>query len=471
MTTMELSNERRSVHKFLPNSEDSVRNEMLRKIGLSSVEQLFSDVPEDLKMKRPLDVPDSLSEIELERAVRSKLSKNMSAPDLLNFIGGGVWIHHVPSIIDEILSRGEYYTAYTPYQPEISQGMLQGMFEYQSEICELTSMDVANSSMYDWATALGEAGRMAARVTRRQKILVAKNASPERIGVLKTYCYPAGIELEEVNFDPRDGITQTDVVENHLDDSIAAIYVENPNFFGVIEESIEAIADLAHKRGALLIEGVNPVTLGVLKPPGQLGVDIVVGDGQPLGLYPNLGGPLIGLFAIRDDPNLLRQMPGRLIGETTSRDGTRRGFTMVLQTREQHIRREHATSNICTNEALFAIAVAIFLSTMGPQGMRELGQQIIARSHFASELMQEEGLRAPYFNGSYFGELSFQSKIDSIALTKRLFRHNILGGLPMKRFFPAEPRLSNVSSFSFTELHSEEDIEKLVSALKQIESG
>ena len=463
--------EDKSVHKFLPNSVESLTNEMLRKIGLSSIEQLFSDVPNELRMTRPLKIPDSLSEIELESAVRAKLSKNRSPPDLLSFIGGGIWLHHVPSIIDEILSRGEFYTAYTPYQPEISQGMLQGMFEYQSEICELTLMEVANSSMYDWGTALGEAGRMAARVTKRAKILVAKNCSPERLGVLKTYCYPAGIELVGVGFDSKEGRILAQDVSKMIDDSTAAVYIENPNFFGVIEESVEEIAEFAHRRGALLICGVNPITLGVLKPPGEMGADIVVGDGQPLGLYPNLGGPLIGIFATRNDPNLLRQMPGRLIGQTTSKVGTKRGFTMVLQTREQHIRREQATSNICTNEALFAIAVAIYLSVMGPQGMRDLGEQIIARSHYASKRLREEGLASPYFTGSYFGEVSFNSRLDSIALSKRLIKYNILGGLPMKRFFPTEQGLSNISTFSFSEQHSSEDIEKLVSALAQIEHG
>ena len=322
---------------------------MLEKLGLQNISQLFADIPESVRLNRPLILPDALSEIELERLVSSKLAKNKSAPECLNFIGGGNWVHHVPSIIDEILSRSEFYTAYTPYQPEISQGMLQGLFEYQSQICELTGMEVANSSLYDWGTALGEAGRMANRVTKRKRILVGKNVSPERIGVLRTYSYPVGIEIEQVKYDSS-GRIDVSSLDSMLNEDTAALYFENPNFLGIIEDKVDEIVQKCHSKGTLVIVGVNPITLGLLRPPSSYGADIVVGDGQPLGLYPNLGGPLMGIFATREDPNLLRQMPGRLIGATRSKDGSRRGYTMVLQTREQHIRREHATSNICTNE-------------------------------------------------------------------------------------------------------------------------
>ena len=457
------------VHKFIPNSNESSTNEMLRGLGLKEIDDLFSDVPENVRLQRPLRIPVALSEIELEKYVSEKLGRNMTPPDYLNFLGGGVRLHHVPSVIDEILSRGEFYTAYTPYQPEISQGMLQGMFEYQSLICELTSMDVANSSMYDWATALGEAGRMASRATKRKRMLVPGNISPERRKILETYCYPGGIELEEVGYTSR-GLVDIGSLESKLDEDVAGIYLENPNFFGIIEESAEDIASIAHAKGALLIVGVDPLTLGVLKPPGRYGADIVVGDGQTMGLYPNFGGPLIGILATRNDPNLLRQMPGRLIGMTNEKSNpTRRGFAMVLQTREQHIRREQATSNICTNEALFAIAVSIYLSSMGPQGIKEIGEQMITKAHFAERRLVEEGIETPFFHGSFFGELSVKTKTRSLELAKRLLGFKILGGLPMERFFAESSGLSSVSLFSFTELHSEKDIELLVNSLSLIE--
>ncbi|MDH2899674.1 MAG: aminomethyl-transferring glycine dehydrogenase subunit GcvPA [archaeon] len=453
-------------HKFLPNSETSITDAMLHKLGLSSVEELYSDVPKDVILNRPLNIPEALSEIELERLIADKLGQNKSYPEFLSFLGGGCWVRSVPSIVDEILSRGEFYTSYTPYQPEISQGMLQSMFEYQSQICELTGMEVANSSMYDWGTALGEAGRMAHRVTHRKRILVGGNTSPERVGILKTYSIPAGMDVEVINFDPESGTLDSRSLASRLNDEVAAVYIENPNFLGIIEEYAEDIIQKVHGCGALAIVGVDPSTLGLLKPPGSYGADIVVGDGQPLGVYPNFGGPLIGIFATKTDPALLRQMPGRLIGLTNERtDESRRGFVMVLQTREQHIRRENATSNICTNEALFALAVSIFLAVMGPRGMRELGEHMVSKSHYAQRRMKEEGFESPFFSGSYFGELSVKTRTDSVTVSKNLAAHRILGGLPFGRFYPD---LRNVSLFSFNETHSEEDIDRLVTALKAV---
>jgi glycine dehydrogenase subunit 1 len=456
------------VHKFLPNSEATITEKMLRKLGLSSVEQLFSDVPNDVILNHPINIPDALSEIELERLLQRKLGQNKSYPEYLNFLGGGCWVRHIPSIVDEILSRGEFYTSYTPYQPEASQGMLQSMFEYQSQICELTGMEVANSSMYDWGTALGEAARMAHRVTHRNRILVGRNASPERVGILKTYSIPAGIEVELIEFDSERGNLDLRSLDSKLNEDVAAVYFENPNFLGIIEEYAEDIVRKAHRFGALAIVGVDPSTLGLLKPPGAYGADIVVGDGQPLGVYPNFGGPLIGIFATRTDPLLLRQMPGRLIGLTNEKgDTSRKGFVLVLQTREQHIRREHATSNICTNEALLALAVSIFLAVMGPKGIKELGEHMVSKSHYAERRMKEEGFDTPFFSGSFFGELSVKTRTDSATVARNLARFGILGGLPLGRFFP---ELRNVSLFSFNETHSQEDIDHLVTSLRSVVS-
>ena len=453
------------VHKFLPNSSEDITRLMLQKLGLQGVDELFSDVPDDVRLKSPMKIPTALSDFELERFVDSKLSKNASAPEYLSFLGGGNWLHYVPSVIDEILSRGEFYTAYTPYQPEISQGMLQGLFEYQSQICELTGMDVANSSMYDWGTALGEAGRMAHRIKGRSRILAGGNVSPDRLEVLRTYLYPLGMNVEVVDYD-RSGRLDLNSLRSKLNDDVSAVYFENPNFFGIIEDSADEISQICHSKGAIVIVGVNPMTLGLLRPPGSYDADIVVGDGQPLGLYPNFGGPLIGMFATRRDPTFLRQMPGRLIGMTTSKDRTARGFTMVLQTREQHIRREHATSNICTNEALFALAVSIYLTLMGPQGMKQIGEKIVANSHYATKRLAEESIDARFFDGPFFGEVSVKTSASSIELAHRLAYKKILGGLPLGRFYD---NLKDVSIFSFSEIHTSSDIEHLVSSVKEIE--
>ncbi|MDG6999637.1 MAG: aminomethyl-transferring glycine dehydrogenase subunit GcvPA [Nitrososphaerota archaeon] len=454
-------------HKFLPNSDDIISKVMLDRLGLASISELFSDIPESVRLKRELRLPKALSEVELENLVASKISKNKSAPQYLNFIGGGNWLHHVPSIIDELLGRGEFYTSYTPYQPEISQGMLQGLFEYQSQICALTEMQVANSSLYDWATALGEAGRMAFRVNKRKRLLVGKNVSPERVGVLRTYVSPLGLDIQLVDYDSSGKIMMGDL-ERKLGNDVAAMYFENPNFFGIIEDDIDRIVELCHSKKTLVIAGVNPITLGLIRPPGSYGTDIAIGDGQPLGLYPNFGGPMMGIFATREEPSLLRQMPGRLIGATLSKDGSRRGYTMVLQTREQHIRREYATSNICTNEALFALAVSIYLASMGPKGIKEIGENIVTKSHYALKRVEEERLDGPFFKGSFFGDLSLRTGIDSSNLSRRLIEFNILGGLPLGRFYAD---LSRISLFSFSEIHTLTNVEHLISSLKILESG
>jgi glycine dehydrogenase subunit 1 len=452
-------------HRFLPNSEEEIIRRMMDRLGIDEVAELFSVIPQSVRLNRDLDLPDAMSEFELEKLVNSKLSKNLTSPEYLNFIGGGIWLHHVPAIIDEILSRGEFYTSYTPYQPEISQGMLQGLFEYQSQICDLTSMDVANSSLYDWGTAVGEAGRMAYRVTKRKRILVGRNVSPERVEVLKTYTQPLGMIVDSVEYDPT-GRTDYSKVREKLSNDVAAVYLENPNFFGIIEDELEDIFRACHSKGSLAIVGVNPVSLGLLRPPGSYGADIVVGDGQPLGLYPNFGGPLMGIFATRSDPVLLRQMPGRLIGATQSLEGSRRGYTMVLQAREQHIRREQATSNICTNEALFALAVSICLASLGPQGMREIGEYIVSISNYALKHFRECGLDAPYFSGNFFGDLSVRTQLPGKELSARLVDSNILGGLVLGRYYSD---LEHVSLFSFSEVHSSADVQQLTNALIDLE--
>ncbi len=329
-------------------------------------------------MKKKLDIPQhGLSEFDVKRHVEKLLSKNATSNNMSVFLGAGCWPHYVPAVVEEIIGRSELLTSYTPYQPETSQGMLQALFEYQSMICELTSMPVANCSMYDWASALGEAARMATRVKGKTEILVPKLIHPERLATLKVYASPAGISINEVDYEKESGGLDLRDLKRKISDKTAAIYVENPSYLGIIESQVDDIAREVASHDALFIVGVDPTSLGVLKPPGEYGADVVVGEAQPLGNSMNFGGPLLGIMACRDDMTLIRQMPGRIIGLTTTQDSTRQGFCMTMQTREQHIRRERATSNICTNEALCAVASAVYVALLGPEGLRKLGETVM----------------------------------------------------------------------------------------------
>jgi glycine dehydrogenase subunit 1 len=371
--------------------------------------------------------------------------------------------------VKEVVQRSEFLTSYTPYQPEISQGMLQALFEYQSMICELTAMDVANCSMYDWASALGEAARMASRVTRRNEILVPRIMHPERRATLKTYTEPADISIKEVVYNPETGQIDLGDLESKISNNIAAIYVENPSYLGFVEEHVDEIGSLAHEHGALFIVGVDPTSLGILKPPGEYGADIVVGEAQSLGNPMNFGGPLLGIFACRDDLNLVRQMPGRIIGLTTTTNGDKQGFCMVLQTREQHIRREKATSNICSNEALCAVASAVYMALLGPQGLRELGETIMYKANYAMRLLSKiEGIKAPVFKSMHFKE--FTVNFDGTGLSvkevsEKLLKMGVHGGKDISREFP---ELGQTALYCVTEIHSKEDIELLAKSLERI---
>ncbi len=449
-----------SNHQLLPNSGTSFIDRMLNSIGAKSIDDLFSDIPEEILLKGELSLGDSMSELEIERHIRKILQKNTSTEAHLCFLGGGVWSHHVPSVVDTITSRSEFYTSYTPYQPEVSQGMLQALFEYQSLICDLTGMEVANSSNYDWATAVGESCRMAHRINKRRRILVSRAIGQDRLSTINSYCSPLGMTLDVIDFDDTTGETSASQLEEKLDDDVSAVYIENPNFLGIIESELSNLSDLIHRRGAILITGVNPISLGILRSPGTYGADIVVGEGQPLGLYMNYGGPLLGIFATREDPSFLRQMPGRIIGLTTSRMENERGFCMVLQAREQHIRRESATSNLCTNQALCALAASVYMSLLGGEGLVELGRKIIVNTNYANKVLSElEGIRSPRFTSKFFQDLALDvSKITPHKLYDGLASKGILGGLPLGRFFP---EMQQEALFSFTEMHGKGDIDHL----------
>ena len=460
------------VHPYIPNSQPEIKIEMMREIGIKGIEELYADIPQKYILKGPLNLPEGLSEFEVKRHVEALLSKNKSCDDMPVFLGAGCWPHYVPAVVREIVRRSEFLTSYTPYQAEVSQGMLQALFEYQSMICELTAMDVANCSMYDWASALGEAARMASRITKRSEILIPKIIHPERKATLEVYAEPAGISVKEVEYDRETGLLNLEDLEGKISGETAAVYIENPSYLGLIETQVDEIGQTAHSHGALFIVGVDPISLGVLKPPGEYNADIVVGEGQPLGNPMNYGGPLLGIFACRDDPNLVRQMPGRVIGLTTTIDGEKQGFCMALQTREQHIRREKATSNICSNEALCALAAAVYLALLGPIGLRELSETIMYKANYAMRLLSKiEGLKVPLFKAAHFKE--FTVNFDGAGLKVEevhevLLGRGIHGGKNVSWEFP---ELGETALYCVTEIHSESEIRLLADALGEIVSS
>lgn len=455
-------------HPYIPNSARKVKEEMLQDLGIRDVDVLFGDIPESIRRNSILNLPPASSEMETRIKVECLLAANQSTRDVLSFLGGGVWPHYVPAAVDEIVSRSEFLTSYTPYQPEISQGMLQTLFEYQSLISELMGMEFANSSLYDWATALGEAARMASRVTGRDEFLVPHYIQPDRMRILKTFCEPVGIRVVEVEQDRRTGAILDGDLQLKTSSRTAAVYLENPSYLGFFEAQAKRIGEIAHGKEALFVIGADPTSLGLFASPGELGADIAIGEGQPLGNHMNYGGPLLGLFACSGD-RLLRQMPGRLIGETTTKDGNSKAFTMVLQTREQHIRREKATSNICTNEALCALAAATYLSLMGPRGLERLGSAILANSTYAMRQLNElDGVEVPLFEAQHFKEFAIGFDNADIAVSfvnEELLRRGIQGGICLCDQYP---ELGQSALYCVTECHTHRDIDRLVTAIGEI---
>lgn len=454
---------------YIPNSDKEVAREMLSEIRADSVAELFSDVPERILLDKPPEIGDPLDEIHLERLSATYLSKNTTSADSLSFLGAGIWDNHVPAVIDEIASKQGFYTGYTPYQPEASQGALQAIFEYQSLICELTGMEVASASLYDWSTALAEAALMAIRITHGSKLVVSEAISPERLDVLTTYARPIGAKIETIPFDPDKAWIELDALEGSVDDQTAMVYLENPNFFGVIDENATEAAEIVHRRDSLLVVGVDPISLGLLKPPGEYGADVVVGEGQALGSYPSFGGPLLGILATRFDRRLVTQMPGRLVGMTWSNKNVR-GYVITLQTREQHIRRERATSNITTNESLMAIRAAAYVSLLGPSGLKSLCRKVLLNTNYLIKgIGSIPGLQAPVFDSAHFREFLVRSRGRTWSeMNSRLLKAGIFGGLDLKTFRPAFPGLDEVALFATTERHERQDLDVLIRALGEV---
>lgn len=441
--------------EFIPNTLEDQRK-MLAEIGLSDVEELFVDIPaEVLKRFKPLGLK-PLSELEVSQLVSRMAAENAHTGQYVSFLGGGIYDHYIPAIISHLILRGEFLTCYTPYQAELSQGTLTWMFEFQTMICELTAMEVANSSMYDGGSALAEAMLMAKNITGRKRFLVSKSLNPYHRRCLETYAWGVGLELIDVPFTETGQLDRAALQPGELDD-LGGLIVQTPNFFGVIED-LSGLKELI--KDAFLIVSVNPISLGLLAPPGLFGADIVVGEGQPLGIPQSFGGPLLGIFATR--MSYVRRMPGRMSGRTVDADG-RVGYVMALQTREQHIRREKATSNICTNQALMALCATIYMATLGRRGLRKLAELNLQKAHYLAEKIVKLPGFALRFSGPFFNEFVVRTRKKPSRLLKTLRDEGFLGGLDLE---PYELLDGNNLLVAVTEKRTRDEMDRFVKVLK-----
>ncbi|NLY73849.1 MAG: aminomethyl-transferring glycine dehydrogenase subunit GcvPA [Firmicutes bacterium] len=439
-------------HPYLPLTE-SHRRSMLEKIGLSSFEELLKDIPQELRLNRPLELPPALTEIELRREFET-LFASQPAPSL-SFLGAGSYQHFIPALVDNLAGRSEFYTAYTPYQPEISQGMLQAIFEYQTLIARLFDLPIANASLYDGPTALAEAVLMVAKETKKHRFLIPGLLSPHLKRVLETYTKPWNIELAALPED--NGQIEVSALENCLNGSEAALIIQNPNYFGIIENMPELIK-AAKSRHLLVICYVHPLLMGIVESPGALGADIVVGEGQPLGIPVSYGGPYLGLFAAGE--RFLRKIPGRIVGETKDRTG-KRAFVLTLQTREQHIRREKATSNICSNQALCALRAAIYLTVLGPEGFKETALRAYSNAHYLQAELMKLGLK-PLYDAPFFIEFAVRLPKPAAFYQQKLIPKGIFPGLDLGRY---DPTLNDALLICATEVFSKEELDTFISEL------
>ena len=439
---------------YTPNTE-AQREEMLKAIGLNSINDLYRDVPASV-IDHPIDIPAPLSEPEILAEMRRMSDLNYDSTRYATFLGAGSYNHYSPSAVYRIMSRSEFYTAYTPYQPEVSQGTLQQIYEFQTLICQLTGMDVANASMYDAASAVAEAAVMASSITKRKKVIISPRMHPEHKAVLRTYGDSHGIEIIERDANIRDA--------SEIADDVACVIIQQPNFIGEVRD-FSHLAEVIHEAGAILIEVYDPISLGLLKSPGELDVDIAIGEGQSLGIPMSFGGPYVGLLATKE--KYVRIMPGRLSGMTKDTEG-RRGFVLTLQTREQHIRREKATSNICTNEGLMAVAATAYLSLMGSQGLKRVAELSYQRSHYlANRIKQLPGYKI-LSREPFFKEFAVQTPVPPAEINRKLLEHKIVGGLDISKF-PEVDGADNAWLLACTELTTREQMDKLVSVLADMQ--
>lgn len=438
--------------RYLPMTEND-KQEMLDAIGVSSTDELFSDIPSEILLKDKLNIRETSSEFELKQELTKLAGKNVNTAEYTSFLGAGVYDHFIPSVVDHVIRRSEFYTAYTPYQPEISQGELQAIFEFQTMICELTGMDVANSSMYDGGTALAEAVTLSAGHTRRKKVIVSKAVHPESIDVIKSYA--AGQNIEIIEIDHVNGLTDLAQLKDALNEEIAGVVVQYPNFFGQIEPLAEINEIIKENKKTMFLVSSNPLALGYLTPPGEFGADIVAGDTQVFGIPAQFGGPHCGYFAV--NKALMRKVPGRLVGQTTDENGLR-GFVLTLQAREQHIRRDKATSNICSNQALNALAASVAMTALGKKGVKEMALANIQKANYAKKAFKENGFEI-VFDGASFNEFVIKLNSPVKEVNQKLLEKGIIGGYDLGRDFAD---LKNHMLVAVTELRTKEEIDTFV---------
>lgn len=435
---------------YVPNTKEQ-RQDMLKAIGLSSMEDLFVDIPQEVRLKGELEIPQGKSELEVKREMEDLAGKNRVFRTI--FRGAGAYRHYIPAAVTSIISKENFLTAYTPYQAEVSQGILQSIFEYQTMICDLTGMDASNASVYDGASAAAEGVAMC-RERKRAKALISGATSPYVIQTIQTYCHGNGMEMEVIP--EKDGKTDWEELKARLDSGTACVYIQYPNFYGNLEDAKE-IGELTHEAGAKFVMGVNPISLGMLKTPAEYGADVAVGEGQPLGLPLAFGGPYIGFMACTD--KMMRKLPGRIVGQTKDRNG-KTGYVLTLQAREQHIRREKASSNICSNQALCALAVTVYLSSMGNEGLREAALQSASKAHYLSKELETIGYHTEN-QGTFFHEFVTTSKVSAKETLDALEAQGILGGYPLD-----EHRIL----WCCTEVNTKEEMDDVIRILKEVQS-
>lgn len=447
-------------HPYIPNTPE-IEKQMLEEIGVESVEDLFADIPKDIRLDRELNLPKAKSELEVRKYLTEMAQKNCSLSELTNFLGAGAYDHYIPSVVNHVIGRSEFYTSYTPYQPEISQGTLQYIFEFQTLICDLTGMDIANASLYDGGTAVVEAALLAAAHSRKKEIIVSKAVKPDARRILDTYAHVQDLTVVEI--DVKDGVTDIEQLEEKVSDDTAAVIVQSPNFFGIIED-LKSLTEVAHKgKKTSMIASVNPISLGILEKPSNFDVDIVVGEGQPLGIPVQYGGPYLGFMATKKA--YMRKLPGRIVGETKDLDG-KRSYVLTLSAREQHIRREKATSNICSNQGLNSLAASVYMVTLGKQGLKEVAMQSAQKAHYAFNELTKSGKFKPLFDKPFFNEFVVTSDLAPMKITTALRHEDIQGGFDLGRVYP---EYENAVMYAVTEMRTKEEIDKLSSVLEGIE--
>ncbi len=462
-----MSEKEKGIHPYIPNSAPEIKAKMMKEIGIKDIEELYDDIPGHLRFHEKLNLPDALSsEYALKRHVEKILFKNISCKDYLNFLGGGCWQHYVPAICDEINQRSEFLTAYAG-EPYEDHGRFQALFEYESVMAELLDMDVVNVPTYDWCQAVSTSIRMAGRITGRKEALVSDTVSPERLMAIRNYCHPV-MAVELVKHDPRNGVMDLDDLRSKMSSKTAGIYFENPSFLGFIEHQGELISEISHSHGALCLVGVDPISLGVIRPPSQYGADIVCGDIQGLGVHMYFGGGLGGFIATRDEEKYVMEYPSRLFGITKTAVDGEYGFGDVAYERTSFAEREEGKEFVGTHAALWGITAAVYLSLLGPYGIQKLDRVILQKSQYAMKNLSEiKGVRAPYFDSPHFKEfvVDFNGTGKTVEeINEALLSKNIFGGISLKAEFP---ELGESALYCVTEIHTKEDLDHLVRSIHE----